>query len=110
MALKDLNIIEREIIGRFLDRVDALVKEYPETQVSVFDGEEWSHRFIAGYDRAKIEDVVGITEETVFRVRVGKEHSSVFFYHGNYEDVLSDMSDSKDGAWIGDRLTKGLVE
>jgi hypothetical protein len=112
MALKDLNSIERQIIGRFMDRVDALVAENPDTRVWVHDGEEWSYRHTGRgtYERVKAEEEVGITEMTIFRVWVGDDYSEIHFYHGNDVDVLSDMADSKNGAWIGDRLTKGLVE
>jgi hypothetical protein len=112
MALTDLNIVELGIISRFLDRVDTLVAENPDTRVWVHDSEEWSYRHTGRgtYRRAEAEDVVGITDATVFRIWVGDDYSEIHFYHGNGEDVLSDMVDSKNGAWIGARLTEGLCE
>jgi hypothetical protein len=112
MALNDLNSIERKIITDFLDRVDVLVAENPDTRVWVHDSEEWSYRHTGRgtYRRAEAEAVVGITDATVFRIWVGDDFSEIHFYHGNDEDVLSDMVDSKNGAWIGERLTEGLVE
>lgn len=111
MALRDINTTEQQIISRFLDRLDQFGKDFEHEKIWVHDGEEWSYKAAGvSYDRKALEDVVGITDMTIIRVWHGTEFSEAHFYHGNHEDVLSDMSDTAKGAWIGDYLTKGIYE
>jgi hypothetical protein len=107
MALTDIDAIERRIITAYLDRVEKLAAERPTLQIRVFDGEETS--YLGAFDRAGIEKVVGITEETRVYVRVGDESHVTVFLHGNYEDVISDSAANAAGEWLEDHLLKGLA-
>lgn len=106
MALKDLSIIEREIIGRYLDRVATLVSERPETRVRVFDGE--FNSYMGSFDRSGIEHVIGDTDETHVIVTCEDDAHIVSFIHGNDEDVVSNSAWSSSGEWLEDKLLKGV--
>lgn len=106
MALKDLSIIEREIIGRFLDRVNALATER-DVKVVVRDEEEIV--FNGSFDRHLIEFHIGNTDLTKITVIISAaERHTTLFVHGNDEDVVSDSGFTDAGEWLEEKLLKGV--
>lgn len=106
MALKDLSIIEREIIGRYLDRVAALTAERSDVRVRVSDGECQS--YAGEFDRASIEHVIGDTDETRVTVICKAGSHVTVFIHGNDEDVVSNSAWNSTGEWLEEKLLKGV--
>lgn len=108
MALKDCSIIEREIIGRYLDRVQVLAGERPATRVIVRD-EGFEIAYKGSFDRAAIEEAIGQTDITKIAVSASDtERHSVMFIHGNDEDVVSDSGWSNEGEWLEEKLLAGV--
>lgn len=102
--------IERRIINVVLSNIANLAHEYPNLEVRVSDEEELE--YVGPADTDKIRGAIGHTGMTRVAVylRDGKSsRASVLFIHGNYEDVLSATSWSKDCEWLERRLCEGAV-
>lgn len=110
MALKDLSVIERKIITRFLDNVAELHRKSDgDFRIRVSDGEDISFAGSEGaFDREGIEAIIGITAYTKIQVKVGAASHATLFVHGNDEDVVSDVAFNKLGEALEAELLKGL--
>ena len=113
MALKDLSKTEQEIIGRYLDRVDALHSEridrLEEEQVRVIVRDEEEVVYIGPFDRSAIEIQIGNTDITKITVKVSDtEHHRTLLIHGNEEDVVSNSGWTKAAEWLEEKLLKGV--
>ena len=84
-----MNPIEFEIISKIVSK--ALANGY---FVSVYDGGEWPVR--RSSDPAEILAATATTDETHYLIRNtgGYPIGSIWFVHGNEEDVVSDCSDT----------------
>jgi hypothetical protein len=108
MALKDLSLIEREIIGRYIDRVEAMAKvKYRDMSVIIRDEE--GAVYVGPFNRGLIEIQIGNTDVTKVSVQVSDiERHTVLFIHGNEEDVVSDSGYTEMAEWMEEELLKGV--
>lgn len=109
MALSDLSLIEREIIGAFFDAVEAFDQQNPMmTCWSNSGGDEPD--VIGGFDRRIFEENMGISDETIVCISNGVIWGSVYFVHGNDEDVICNIGGTEAGMLMMEDLLKGAKE
>lgn len=111
MALKELSGIEFQIITLILNELEILDKEQGPLLVEIYSGDP-EPDMIGGVCRPILEFNIGASDETTLRVR-SKDNSwvgSIFFVHGNDEDVVADLGGTTKGMEMMERLLLPAAE
>lgn len=94
MALKDLSITERKIVGAFLDDVMALSRA---TNIEVEILGDGQRDYLGTFERSIVDSHIGNCSETTVCVRHGNARGNVLFVHGLDDEVVANIGGNTEG-------------